>query len=367
MDSCSTQRYVLKNEVNLLVSVIVPVYNAEKTLARCVDSILEQSFRNLEIILVDDGSSDESLTLCRQYAEKDQRVRTYSITNRGAGEARNYGLEKAGGAYVFFADADDYVLQNGIEKMVAATENGEISLVAAGYQLLNQNDRVTSQKMFEFRNVSGKELRSDYSECLLKEGKWFLQGALWNKLFSMKIVRANAVKFPPMYRREDEVFISRFIQHAENIRFLDEVVYAHYSNDLTTLWRKLPPDYMNIIQQLQREREQTVLTWNPQDAKTRAIVQKEYICNVILMMELAFSPKYNLHGRQRRKWMNDMARQGKLSEQKNWESNPFLGRYQRIILSKLEKGHSAYHLIACKVWLTKCGLLNTVKKIVRGI
>ena len=97
------------------VSIIVPVYNVEKYLNKCVDSILGQTFEDFELILVNDGSVDRSPSICRDYADKDGRVRYISQENMGPGRARNVGIEAAGGAYILFVDSDDYIAENMLE------------------------------------------------------------------------------------------------------------------------------------------------------------------------------------------------------------------------------------------------------------
>ena len=91
------------------ISVIVPIYNMENYLKRCVESILNQTYTNLEIILVDDGSTDSSLEICRYFENKDKRVRVYTKENRGLSASRNFGVERATGVYIGFVDSDDYI------------------------------------------------------------------------------------------------------------------------------------------------------------------------------------------------------------------------------------------------------------------
>ena len=92
-----------------LVSIIVPVYNTEKYLSKCLDSLIKQTYKNLEIILIDDSSTDNSIAICKDYQKKDERIKIYQKENGGPASARNYGLEKARGEYILFIDSDDYI------------------------------------------------------------------------------------------------------------------------------------------------------------------------------------------------------------------------------------------------------------------
>ena len=102
--------------MNLLVSVVIPVYNAEKYIHKCIDGILSQTYHNTEIILVDDGSADNSLSICKEYAQKDSRIRVFSKENGGVSSARNMGMDEATGCYLMFLDSDDWLENDTIEK-----------------------------------------------------------------------------------------------------------------------------------------------------------------------------------------------------------------------------------------------------------
>ena len=118
------------------VSIIVPVYNVEKYLKRCVDSLIEQSYKNLEIILVDDGSKDNSFSICKEYESKDSRVRIFHKENEGLGLTRNYGIEKSTGEYITFVDSDDYLTLDAVETMVekAAVTNADVVVANMFYK-----------------------------------------------------------------------------------------------------------------------------------------------------------------------------------------------------------------------------------------
>lgn len=115
--------------MNKLVSVIVPAFNREKTIRRCIDSILTQTHGDLELILVDDGSQDGTGLICDYYGRVDSRVRVFHNINHGVSYSRNYGLDHAMGEYVIFGDSDDYINTSYIEHLLEKTENGELALV----------------------------------------------------------------------------------------------------------------------------------------------------------------------------------------------------------------------------------------------
>ena len=124
------------------VSVIVPVYNVEKYLRRCIDSIVRQSYSNLEILLVDDGSQDASLSICKEYETKDSRIRVFHKENEGLGLARNYGIERATGEYITFVDSDDYLTLDAIEFMLKKAIVTDADVVIASHYYKNEEQEV---------------------------------------------------------------------------------------------------------------------------------------------------------------------------------------------------------------------------------
>ena len=118
------------------ISIIVPVYKVEKYLRHCVDSILAQTFTDFELLLIDDGSPDNSGAICDEYAEKDNRVRVFHKENGGVSSARNLGLDNARGTYIMFCDSDDYVADNWAEKLYEFMNYNEANLSICGYNFV---------------------------------------------------------------------------------------------------------------------------------------------------------------------------------------------------------------------------------------
>ena len=116
-----------------MVSIIVPVYNTGIAVKKCVDSLIQQSYQDIEIILIDDGSDHETADICDRLEQENDKVIVYHCQNRGVSAARNYGIEKAGGKYIFFADSDDYAESQMLEVMVGTAEKYRMQLIIAGY------------------------------------------------------------------------------------------------------------------------------------------------------------------------------------------------------------------------------------------
>lgn len=162
-----------------LISIIVPVYNVELYLDKCIQSILAQSYPNFELLLIDDGSSDGSKEICDKYAKLDSRIRVFHRINGGVSSARNAGLEKAKGDWIAFIDADDWVFPNFLSDFVANLENN-VDLYIQGYVDSN-NDKFVKDN----RYWVSSDLIVELDDVYLGQ----LYGFVWNKLFKSSIIR----------------------------------------------------------------------------------------------------------------------------------------------------------------------------------
>ncbi|MCD8385610.1 MAG: glycosyltransferase family 2 protein [Bacteroidales bacterium] len=208
------------------ISIIVPVYNAEATLYRCIDSILNQTFMDWELLLIDDGSRDESGRICDQYAQIDSRIRAFHKPNAGVSSARNVGLDHAIGEWIAFADSDDYTNSRWLETFAIHFDKG--------YSLIIQN----AEEEWNNGNVSTL-MHLNRGEMSLKdflmptyEGIKCFNGYLWHKCFRNEIIKGNKVRFNVRVRvLEDEIFIFKYCKSQINSKiFIENYSGYHYFN-----------------------------------------------------------------------------------------------------------------------------------------
>ena len=173
------------------ISIIVPVYNTEKYLRHCLDSILNQSFQDFELLLVDDGSKDRSGKICDEYAEKDKRVSVWHQENQGVSVARNVGLEHAQGEWIYFPDSDDIVIENALEIMMKMCVE-DIDYVMCGYEVYDENGNCSYAIPERQERVISRE---DALMEMFASTDYRYQGYLWNKLFKASIIRDNNLRF----------------------------------------------------------------------------------------------------------------------------------------------------------------------------
>ena len=196
----------------MLISIIIPVYNTQIYLRRCVQSLLDQTFRQIEIILIDDGSTDSSLDICQQFASIDSRINVYHQANKGVSAARNQGLLLATGDFVMFVDSDDFVDSTICEDLVVAIKSFPSALTAfCGYHFVHSKNNTvikTEHIIPKTKNISShRDFAQNYGPFL--NNKIFL--ALWAKLFSLKIINDNSLRFDTdIHIGEDLMFLQAY-------------------------------------------------------------------------------------------------------------------------------------------------------------
>lgn len=232
------------------ISVIVPVYKAENYLAKCVDSILNQTFGDFELLLIDDGSPDRSGALCDEYAVRDSRVRVFHQENGGVSAARNAGMKAACGDYLAFCDADDYLEGNALERLYTAlTENGA-DTAGCGHYYIWPDGRTQAEKGALPAGVYGREkLRAGIVEPLLGRrldfGNGVFNGFVVRFLYSRAVICENNIAFEGAYL-EDELFLMEYFLHARKLAMVDDPLYYYLQNP-ASVTRNYLPGYMDVF------------------------------------------------------------------------------------------------------------------------
>lgn len=197
-----------------LLSIIVPIYNAENYITECIESILTQSFSDFELILIDDGSSDNSGTICDEYKSQDDRIKVVHKHNAGVSIARNIALDIACGKWIAFADADDYYYPDALMTLCNTAVTNDVDVVLAGFNVVvNGKER---------HGASYKDYISEKPLCKITHP------ALWCYLFRTSIIQDNNIRFVPnLAYSEDRVFIFDVILHCYKIAFSSKCIYAY--------------------------------------------------------------------------------------------------------------------------------------------
>ena len=234
-----------------LVSIILPVYNAQSHLARCVGSICAQTYQNIEIIILNDGSKDQSLPVCEEFRQKDSRILLVDKANSGVSDTRNLGLKLASGKYIEFVDSDDYLDPDFTERLVAAAEENEADFVIAPYKMVipagaSKPEQVLDKIQDELGVMSvarppevreygflpaGVYDKDTFALRLMDKPASYFYSVLWNKLYRRDILTCNDIQFVSEMRwAEDLVFNLRYIQYAERFVAIDKPGYYYVQN-----------------------------------------------------------------------------------------------------------------------------------------
>lgn len=227
---------------NPLVTVVVPVYNVEKYLDRCIDSIVNQTYNNLEIILVDDGSPDNCPQMCDDWAKKDSRINVIHKKNAGLGMARNSGIEIATGQYIFFIDSDDYIDKYAVGKSVDTAMNSKSQVVMFGHSDFDDFGNIVPLKMKTDKlYFEGIELINDLLPGLFVYDRG-LGVRTGNKMFSLDLLKENRLFFKSEREiiSEDAYFILEVFKFVNKVAILPESLYFYYRNpkSLTSTYRE---------------------------------------------------------------------------------------------------------------------------------
>ncbi len=203
--------------MNDLVSIVIPVYNGEKVIERCLGSVCRQSYKELQIICIDDGSQDHSLTLLQKIAAKDDRILVIHKENGGVSSARNEGLKRAKGKYVQFVDCDDCLEPNATQTLVDAIISSDVQLVVCGYHSPNNEIQVSYPKMILDKDALVGAFYDVYRSTYLNPP--------WNKLFLREKINAE---FPVgISLGEDLIFNLNYISQIDKIYMLDQQLYVY--------------------------------------------------------------------------------------------------------------------------------------------
>lgn len=212
----------------MMVSIIVPIYNGEKYLQQCIESILAQSMKDFELLLINDGSTDTSLDICMEYRLKDERIKVIDNENQGVSKARNIGIDMAKGDFIAFVDCDDILSPNYLLYLCQGMTLDDVDMTICGYLSFHENDEWKIEEItgdYRFSSYSSQQaIKNVFYDEKYKE----LQGYVWNRLFKREIVYNYNIRFcEKMKYSEDKLFIIQYLSKASKILEIDNILYYY--------------------------------------------------------------------------------------------------------------------------------------------
>lgn len=236
-----------------LVSIVVPVYNKDKYIGRCLNSILNQKYKNIEILVVNDGSKDASQEIINEFIKKDKRIKSFVQKNAGVGNARNRGIQNANGKYILFIDADDEISEDYVANLM---KYHDYDLVISGLKSIAINDGKIKQCLTLQESVY---FLPQNLEAILNHANYPVFSVVYTKLFNLSIIKEYGLKFLPIQYGEDSIFVLAYLSKINSIKTISYVGYfnnvvcgtlSHERKDNIWQQAKLIPqkakDYFNL-------------------------------------------------------------------------------------------------------------------------
>ena len=212
-------------------SIIIPVYNVEEYLEECLESIINQSFKDFEVICVNDGSTDNSLEILQKYAENDERFKVLNQENQGQGVARNNALNIANGEYILFVDPDDFIELNMLEVFNERLDIQNVDVAFFDYQIFGENTKTKIVRfMDEMKNTLNLNINDNFIfnwQELVKDNFRYTAMMVWNKVYSNKFLKENHIQFAPNKHAEDHIFSISATLLANKISYIKKTLYYY--------------------------------------------------------------------------------------------------------------------------------------------
>lgn len=269
----------MMSDKNPFLSIIMPVYNAEKYIDHAVGSVLQQTYKNFELILVDDCSTDQSSEKCDHWGQKEERIKVFHLPkNGGAGEARNYGIEKAEGTYLTFLDADDRIDADLYERVTNTAEEKGYDVVIWGLteQYYNaKEEKVAENKLF-MPDVS-YDRKEDLRKAVIDLEDKTLFGYQWNHLYKREIVMNHHIRFRPVHLYEDYFFNLSYIEYASSMAVVSCTGYYYNKRMNQSLTKQFVSDYFKLSRKRVVSMVDAYRRWGLYDAKIQNRSGQRYL------------------------------------------------------------------------------------------
>lgn len=227
------------------ISIIIPIYNAEKYLLKCLDALANQTFKDIEILCIDDGSKDKSLRILKQYASQDSRFKVFTQTNSGPAAARNLGLKNASGKYLMFCDSDDWYEPNMCEQMYKTIISQNVDVVVCGCNIIDEEKNIRLQE-----DLSYYQLKYEKKQNITTDVFWNTNVLLWNKIFKTDIIRHYKMSFPTGYEHDDDCFYWQYMIVSQTAYFLQDKLYNYLRRNNSIMGKVYNKTNKSIYDQL---------------------------------------------------------------------------------------------------------------------
>lgn len=285
------------------VSIIIGLFNVAKYLKeKHLSCILSQTYQNLEIILVNDGSTDETPALCEALRSKDQRIIIVNKENGGLGSARNVGLEVATGDYLWFYDVDDECEMTLLERAMQNAVANDNDITIFGYDDFDVKYKTLTNVVYESKKmVTNREIADSYVDYLL--GLQYQNGFMWNKVYKRSFIEQNHVRFGDAFRiQQDELFNLKAYRCAERIELMPDILYHYFTYNSGNNRSKYISNRYELYKTIKDEFLSLYTYWHLEDERMLTYVYKRFFSNVLTVLNFnTFHPNSGLNWSERRR------------------------------------------------------------------
>ena len=267
-----------KNMIDVIVSVIIPIYNVENFIDRGISFLLNQTYRHFEIILVDDGSTDGSLEKCQYWAQREERISVIHQENQGAGGARNKGIDNAKGRYIYFFDIDDEISKELIERNVQIMETYKVDFVLFGYKSVETVYKTETVVSFQDSIIrSNADLKYKYIEQFNLK----MNGFPWNKFYRKSFLDKYKIRFENQRIQQDEVFNLKVYHYLDKAYVSSDVLYTYYIYNNGNTRSRFIPDRFDIYKSVRHHFDDLKDFWNLEDHRLDDYLNKRFYQSVM--------------------------------------------------------------------------------------
>lgn len=322
------------DDKNDIVSIIVPIYNAEDSLHNCIESILDQTYQHFELILVNDGSTDQSKEICDHYALLDQRIKVIHQQNAGPSSARNRGMKNAVGNYIQFVDADDYIKPLMTETLVKAMTNN-VQLVICGYQSI----RFAGLQQY-IPTITGIFQKTDFMQHIGLFYKEILLPSPCNKLYHAALINHFSLHFPEQIKMgEDLLFNLAYLKVCPMIHVIDQPLYNYVIQDDRSLSRDFNKEFFTNQYMLHHQVRLFLQQENCYFGKNKYFLNIIYANSVMNSLSNLFHRNSGFTAKEKKKHIRKIISDIDLEQEVNFESS-----LQARIVGQMIKKKSTYRI-----------------------
>lgn len=324
----------------MFFSVIVPVYNVEKYLKECVDSILSQTFKDFELILVNDGSKDSSPAICDEYAKKDSRVKVIHKENGGLSDARNVGTAAATGEYVIYIDSDDYVRENDFLQSIYDRAKTGTQIICYKFSKYFENTNTFGSCQFNFPKLNETDTLAEKINKIVKSDAFYCSA--WSKSIKLSLLKENNIQFEKGLLGEDQEWYYHVLLVADSIDGIDKdyIVYRQRANSITSSWKvKNLTDCIYLIEKWNKGIAEANISEDYKNALYNSLAK--LYCNLLIGYT-------NFDNAEKKQYLNQIK---ELSHLLKYNANPRTATFSKI-----------NNLVGFKLMMLSLSILCKVKK-----